>query len=427
MKLKTIAAGFLTILFCLSAFSGVYAISNSETVLEPMTAEQHAEKSVIASGECGEGTQWTIYSDGELYISTIEGKSSISGFSSIPWNGKIDSGGNWVDSAYKEKVKTIVIDGIINLEYDKATTQRAAFEGMTSVKSITIKKGRGVIGFTLCTNLFKGCTALESVFFDGKSVTFNTGAFDNCTSLKTLIIPSIVNNVSTVSCYDDSIHDGRNVYEAFSGCDALTDIYYPGSKTVYKNNVKVRTSNGENKAFKNAELHTYYKYLPYSSFSIKYQNWAYTGKAVCPKVTVKTVSGTTLKQGTNYTVSFANNKDYGTATITVTGKGKYFGTEVLTFKIVPGKIKNLAQIGATKTSATISWDAHPYASKYEIRLRGPYGPIAGYTTSTEFTVTGLTSTQSVYVRAVVVRTDPETGETEEILGNASGTYVVLKK
>ena len=51
-----------------------------------------------------------------------------------------------------------------------------------------------------------------------------------------------------------------------------------------------------------------------------------------PVPTVK--SGTTkLKEGTDYTVSYANNTKVGTATVTVKGKGKYTGTVKKTFKI----------------------------------------------------------------------------------------------
>ena len=63
----------------------------------------------------------------------------------------------------------------------------------------------------------------------------------------------------------------------------------------------------------------------------------YTGKALKPKPTVtmkidgKTV---TLKSGTDYTVTYRNNKNVGTATVTITGKGNFTGTITLSFNIV---------------------------------------------------------------------------------------------
>ena len=58
----------------------------------------------------------------------------------------------------------------------------------------------------------------------------------------------------------------------------------------------------------------------------------YTGSALKPAVTVK--SGTAvLKNGTDYTVSYYNNKNAGNATVVVIGKGYYSGTVVRSFKI----------------------------------------------------------------------------------------------
>ena len=62
-------------------------------------------------------------------------------------------------------------------------------------------------------------------------------------------------------------------------------------------------------------------------------NQTYTGKALTPKPTVK-IGNTTLKEGTDYTLSYKNNTNVGTATITITGKGNYTGTTSTTFKIV---------------------------------------------------------------------------------------------
>ncbi|MBQ9002686.1 MAG: hypothetical protein IJ087_12615, partial [Eggerthellaceae bacterium] len=52
----------------------------------------------------------------------------------------------------------------------------------------------------------------------------------------------------------------------------------------------------------------------------------YTGKAITPKLTVK-YKGATLKQGRDYTVTFANNVEAGTATATITGCSKVWAFE----------------------------------------------------------------------------------------------------
>ena len=58
----------------------------------------------------------------------------------------------------------------------------------------------------------------------------------------------------------------------------------------------------------------------------------YTGKAITQTPVVK-LSSRTLKAGTDYTVSYANNKSAGKATVTVTGRGNYSGTKKAVFNI----------------------------------------------------------------------------------------------
>ena len=70
----------------------------------------------------------------------------------------------------------------------------------------------------------------------------------------------------------------------------------------------------------------------------------YTGSALKPAVTV-TLGGKTLSSS-DYTVSYSNNTNAGTATITVTGKGNYTGTARGTFKISAASLS-----GATVTAA----------------------------------------------------------------------------
>lgn len=59
----------------------------------------------------------------------------------------------------------------------------------------------------------------------------------------------------------------------------------------------------------------------------------YTGHALKPAPTVM-LSGKKLKKGTDYTVSYKNNKKVGAATVTVKGKGAYKGTASGTFFII---------------------------------------------------------------------------------------------
>ena len=66
----------------------------------------------------------------------------------------------------------------------------------------------------------------------------------------------------------------------------------------------------------------------------------YNGSAQTPTVTVKDGT-TTLTNGTHYTVSYSNNTNAGTATVTITGMGNYTGTKNANFTINPKRAYNL--------------------------------------------------------------------------------------
>ena len=91
--------------------------------------------------------------------------------------------------------------------------------------------------------------------------------------------------------------------------------------------------------------------LKKASVTIKAQ--AYTGKALKPNVTVK-LGKKTLKKGTDFTVSYKNNKNVGKATVTIKGKGNYTGTITKTFKINPKKLTGI-KVKAGKKQMTVSW------------------------------------------------------------------------
>lgn len=61
-------------------------------------------------------------------------------------------------------------------------------------------------------------------------------------------------------------------------------------------------------------------------------NQLYTGSAVAPSVTVRD-GDTVLKSGTDYTLSYQNNTDVGTASVTIAGTGNYTGSMTRNFTI----------------------------------------------------------------------------------------------
>ena len=98
------------------------------------------------------------------------------------------------------------------------------------------------------------------------------------------------------------------------------DIYDASGRIVFKNNLGIKNINK-------------------AAVSGLKPQYTYTGKGITPSVTVS-VDGITLKKDTDYSLSYKNNKNVGTATISIKGKGKYTGTKNLTFTIVKIILQN---------------------------------------------------------------------------------------
>ncbi|MDO4869859.1 MAG: fibronectin type III domain-containing protein [Bacillota bacterium] len=79
----------------------------------------------------------------------------------------------------------------------------------------------------------------------------------------------------------------------------------------------------------------------------------YTGKSLTQDPVV-TLNGIELIQGTDYTLSYGNNKKVGTATVTFTGTGEYIGTAAETFRIVP-KGSYIKKLSAKKKALYVKW------------------------------------------------------------------------
>ncbi|MBQ6326532.1 MAG: leucine-rich repeat protein [Clostridia bacterium] len=87
------------------------------------------------------------------------------------------------------------------------------------------------------------------------------------------------------------------------------------------------------------------------------QNVTYTGSAVLPQITA-TISGWTLRQGTDFTVRANNNINVGEAQLLLTGTGNCAGNVELSFNIVPRSLEDatVAVADADYTGAAIEPD-----------------------------------------------------------------------
>lgn len=94
-------------------------------------------------------------------------------------------------------------------------------------------------------------------------------------------------------------------------------------------------------------------YQSIDKVTIPYSAYTWTGKARKPSVKVKDPKGK-LIPAANYTVTYSNNINVGTAKITVTGKGSCAGTYVKEFVIKPAK-NEITSITTKDRAFKISW------------------------------------------------------------------------
>ena len=132
--------------------------------------------------------------------------------------------------------------------------------------------------------------------------------------------------------------------------------------------------------------------------------YAFDGRAKTPGVQV-VWSGTELKSGTDYAVSFENNTNAGTATATVTGMGNYTGSQSVGFTISQASLSDAA---LTLPAVSYSYDGKAKTPSVKVVANG-----ATLTNGTDYTVSFKNNTKPGKATVTV------TGK-----GNYSGTKAV---
>ena len=261
------------------------------------------------------------------------------------------------------KLETVTIPDNSKLKY----VYTSAFEKCTSLKSINLPKGlesiysRAFISCSNLTNLTLPSTLKridELAFSDGprfknneltvpKGVTTITSrSFDNIKDLKTI---NVENGVTTIEKYafadNDSLtrvnlpssitsvaNTACKYYneEKYSACDIYIDKY-KDSIPCYSNWGTDGTIYWKTRDFKNTTDNT----VVISDVA----DQTYTGSLIAPNITVS-CNDVELVKNTDYTVSYSNNKNVGTATISITGIGDYTGTITKNFNIVARDISD---------------------------------------------------------------------------------------
>ncbi|MCM1365337.1 MAG: leucine-rich repeat protein [Faecalibacterium sp.] len=257
-----------------------------------------------------------------------------------------------------------------------------AFEGCSALTSIAIPKSVK----TVSEFAFSECSKLKSVTIADGVKEIGDDAFLD-TALKSVTIPASVKTIgeeafgytydtesgkvsgfTITGTYNSAAHKYAKA-NGFKFVDSCKHTYGEWKTTKKATTSSTGTQTRTCSKCKKTETKTIAKLkmveLKKCTITVK-ATAAYTGKEVKPTVTVKN-GKTTLKLGTHYKVTYKNNKNMGTATVTVKGIEKYGykGTKTLTFKIVPANVKNL-KATQTTSSVKLTWSAVTGAKGYRV-------------------------------------------------------------
>ena len=274
----------------------------------------------------------------------------------------------------------------------------AAFSGCTGLDgTLTIQSGMTRIGglaFLDCRNLkgnliipdgiteidsdtFYGCSGFTGKLVIPESVkVIGSGAFERCSGLTgKLVIPSGVTEIWDWAFKGCSRLTGNVVLqenvrvvnqEAFYGTDGIKEItiynknceigigafakekevssghyqYIEGGKIIYgyTNSTAQKYASIYGIEFRKCDKEANIKNLKNANISLSQTSYKFNGNKQTPSVKV-TYDGKKLTSGSDYAVTYKNNRYVGTAEVQIKGTGSYTGTVTKKFKIVsPGSV-----------------------------------------------------------------------------------------
>lgn len=208
-----------------------------------------------------------------------------------------------------------------------------AFRDCTSLDKIDIPAGlKQIESATFCN------TGLTSVTLHEGLTKIEDGAFHDCLKLKKIRIPKSVTDIGELALgirYNmgngaEEVIPGGFTVEGYTGSAAeryvkrlhqCENLYH-----VFFKDVKFVSIGGQTAAVTNISK------TKISALKTR----AFTGKPLTQALTI-TYGGKKLVNGRDYTLTWKNNKNIGTASVTIKGKGKYNGSVTKKFRITVQK------------------------------------------------------------------------------------------
>lgn len=245
-----------------------------------------------------------------------------------------------------------------------------SFNNCASLQNLQIPTDVAEIG----SSAFANCTSLESISLPTNIQQINNSTFENCTSLKSIDLPISVRSIyehAFYKCYDlanatitpNTTNISSNAFD-LSGLENGTITCVRGSAAdSFARNADIKQSYYTDS--------TDYQDVANSSIYLNSYDIGFDGTSAEPKPNVY-IGNQYLYSGRDFDIYYENNTAPGTATIVITGKGKYHGTRTFAFQIdeaEQGSAVRLAGESAADTSARIATEAFPEGSEWVVIAR----------------------------------------------------------
>ena len=271
-------------------------------------------------------------------------------------------------------LKSVTIPNSIN------NIEPRTFYGCTALESITIPTS-----VTSISNIvFSGCTALADVYYGGTETEWNNISIGNNNYA---LLNAHIHFNSAMSC----THSWSWVTDKAATCGSAGTKHQECKLCHQKQNENTKISATGKHSYKciktvkatydaagykqykctgcTASYTTTIAKLPKTSLAKAkvsgIKDKAYTGKALKQSIKVK-LGSKTLSSKNDYSVSYKNNKNIGTAMVTITGKGKYSGSIKKTFTIKPKTASVKTFKSPKKKQAKVTWEKDSKVTGYQI-------------------------------------------------------------
>lgn len=218
----------------------------------------------------------------------------------------------------------------------------------------------------------KGYSITMPVVFDYEFADTKKGRLDSAKLSKTNMTANALAFLNTVSNagYDACIYASENFLGEHLYANQISSNFKVwlanySSKTNYKGDYEFwqHTAKGRVSGLRgNVDINFWYK----GENSTFLGTQVYTGSPIECGV-YAAIDGKQLVENVDYTLTYSNNVNVGTAHITLNGIGEYKGLKQnYTFDIVPDKVKRVKYISSENTSLKLSWDSVLGADAYVI-------------------------------------------------------------